>query len=160
MLFLISVVALAYLTNQETPLKLPEEAVKLLFEDTCRKGCSDEELALWKSNLKYELHDLNTDGVPELFLYIEHSDWCGAGSNCSYWVYQKNDGAFSLLLKEKVLRVKEMATNGYKDLASQVPMGFCGINVQRADVSLYKYDGERYQFVSRKYECIPFTPKE
>jgi hypothetical protein len=160
MLSSVSVLALASSTNQDPVLKLPDEAVKLLFEDTCRKGCSDEELALWKSNLKSELHDLNSDGVSELFLYIEHSDWCGAGANCSYWVYQKAEAGYKLLIKAKVLRVKDTVTNGYRDLSSETPMGFCDRNVQRLYVSTYKYNGRKYQAQKLQVECKAFTPKE
>ncbi len=150
--------------SQNAPPEIPKDLIQQLIKDINTNEnnfrLSDEDLKVLHEHLKFELHDLNGDLIPEFFLYIEHSDWCGAGSNCSYWVYQKKDGGYRLLIEEKVLRVKDMVTNGYKDLASQVPMGFCAVNVQRADVSLYRYDGERYQFVSRKDECIPFTPKE
>jgi len=160
MLFLMSVVALASLTNQDGPVSLPDEAVKLLFEDTCQKGCSDEELALWKSNLKYKSHDLNSDGVSELFLYIDHSDWCGAGGNCSYWVFQKVGAGYKLLLEDKVLEVKDNATNGYRDLSSETPMGFCERNVSRIFATPYKHDGEKYQAHKMQVECRAFTPEE
>ncbi len=52
---------------------------------------SEADLEILSKNLKYELHDLNDDGVQEFFLYIDHTDWCGAGGNCSYWVYQKTE---------------------------------------------------------------------
>ena len=146
--------------SSEIPKDLVQQLVKDINTNENNFRLSDDDLKILHEHLKYELHDLNGDSIPEFFLYIEHSDWCGAGSNCSYWVYQKKGGGYKLLLEEKVLRVKDTVTKGYKDLASQVPMGFCGVNVQRADVSLYKFDGERYQFASRKDECIPFTPEE
>ncbi len=144
--------------------RIPKDLVRHLIEDINHNKnnvrLSADELQVLHKNLKYELHDLNADGVPEFFLYIDHSDWCGAGRNCSYWVYRKTNHGYKLLLEDKVLRIRNRATNGYKDLASESPMGFCAVNVQRANISLYKYDGKLYQFVSRKGECIPFTPKK
>ena len=160
MLCLTSAVVQPSLVQQDAPRKLPGEVIKLLFEDACKKGCSEEELALWKSKLKFESHDLNFDSVPELFLYIDHMDWCGAGSNCSYWVYQRSDAGYKLLVENKVLRVKDTDTNGYLDLASEIPMGFCDRNVQRLYVTPYKYDGEKYQAQKLRVECRAYTPKE
>jgi hypothetical protein len=144
--------------------KIPGPLVRQLIKDIesgeNKIRLSNRDLKVLHEHLKYELHDLNNDSIPEFFLYIEHHEWCGAGSNCSYWVYQKVGESYQLLLEEKGLRVSETVTNGYKDLASQVPMGFCAINVQKMDASLYKYDGERYTFVSRRDECFPFTPKK
>ncbi len=143
--------------------KLPKALVRQLIKDINTNEndfrLSKADLKVLSDHLRYELHDLNGDSRPEVFLYIEHSDWCGAGGNCSYWIYQSVAGGYKLLLEEKVLRVKETVTNGYKDLESHVPVGFCGVNVQKADVSLYRFDGRRYQFISRRDECLPFTPK-
>jgi hypothetical protein len=144
--------------GQKTPPQMPEEVVKLLFKDLCKKGCSAEEVARWKSNLKYELHDLNADAVPEFFVFIDHSDWCGAGSNCDYWIFQKKAHGYILLLNDKELRVKGVSSNGSRDLASETPMGFCALNVQRLDATLYKYDGKRYRVQSWRTECRAFTP--
>lgn len=138
--------------------KLPEDVVRLLFKDLCRKGCSAEDVARWKSNLKFERHDLNRDAVPEFFVYIDHSDWCGAGSNCDYWIFQKNRRGYTLLLRDKELRVKTSASKGFLDLASETPMGFCDRNVQRLDVTPYRYDGKRYRARRWRTECRAFTP--
>lgn len=140
--------------------KLPERVVRLLFKDLCKKGCSAEEVARWKSNLKYEMHDLNSDAVPEFFVFIDHSDWCGAGSNCDYWIFQKRAHGYVLLLNDKELRVKGNASKGYLDLASETPMGFCARNVQRLDVTPYRYDGTRYRARRWRTECRAFTPAE
>ncbi len=150
--------------TKTTASKIPKNLVRQLIEDINHNKnnvrLSAGDLQVLHRNLKYELHDLNADRVPEFFLYIDHSDWCGAGGNCSYWVYRKTNHRYKLLLEDKVLRVRNRATNGYKDLESEVSVGFCAVNVQRANVSLYKYDGKRYQFASSKYQCIPFTPKQ
>jgi hypothetical protein len=147
---------------QETD--LPKELLRQLIRDINDNAnnfrLTKKDLKILNEHLKYERQDLNGDGMPEFFLYIDHSDWCGAGGNCTFWVYQKRDGRYKLLLEDKRLRARETMTNGYRDLASEFPMGFCAVNVQRANVSLYKYDGQGYQFVSRKDECIPFTPPQ
>ena len=120
---------------------------------------SESDLKILHENLKFERHDLNADGVLEYFLYIEHSDWCGAGSNCNYWVYQKNKAGYTLLADDAVLRVEDTTTNGYRDLASETPMGFCGRNIARLYVTPYKYDGKEYEAQELKVECRAFTPK-
>jgi len=108
--------------------------------------------------LKFETHDLNADGMPEFFAYIEHSDWCGAGSNCDYWIFQRKGRGHVLLLNDKVLRVKDALSNGYHDLVSETPMGFCDRKVQRLDVTPYKFDGAEYRAQHRKTKCRAFTP--
>jgi hypothetical protein len=144
--------------------KIPKGLVQQLIKDINTNEnnfrLTKEDIKVLNERLKCKFHDLNGDSRPEFFLYIEHSDWCGAGYNCSYWVYQRVPGGYKLLLEEKVLKVKNTVTNGYRDLESQQPMGFCDVNVKRADVSLYQFDGRRYQFISRKDECIPFKPKK
>ncbi|MGI8654076.1 MAG: hypothetical protein ACR2LC_02525 [Pyrinomonadaceae bacterium] len=144
--------------------KIPKDLVQQLIKDINHNKnnsrLSVDDLQVLHRNLKYELHDLNGDGVQEFFLYIDHSDWCGAGGNCSYWIYQRTNHEYTLLLEDKVLRVRNRATNGYKDLASEVAMGFCAVNIRRASVSLYRYDGKQYQLISDKYQCIPFTPNQ
>lgn len=69
---------------------VPEEFVRQFIEDINTNESnfrlSEENLANLYANLKLERHDLNNDGNPEQFLYIDHSDWCGAGGDCSYWV--------------------------------------------------------------------------
>lgn len=146
-------------TTDKIPLKLVRQLIKDINTNENKFRLTREDLKVLNEHLKYELHDLNGDSRPEFFLYIRHSDWCGAGSNCSYWVYQRVAGGYKLLLDDKVLRVKDTITNGYKDLESQSPMGLCDVNVQRTNVALYKFDGRQYQFISHKEECIPFTPK-
>lgn len=136
----------------------PEAAVKSLFATVCDRGCSEEEVAGWRANLKSETHDLNGDGVVEVFLFIQHSDWCGAGANCDYWIFQKRGGGYALLLNDKNLRPGRNASHGYLDLTSEKPMGFCGKNVQRLSVTPYRFDGTRYAARRRRTECRPLTP--
>ena len=144
---------LTSLARQRVPSGVPKEVIEQFFKDLCPKGCSDEEVALWKSNLKHESHDLNRDGVPEFFLYVVHSDWCGAGGNCSYSVYRKRNKRYELLLDDKVLRVLDSSTRGYRDLASEFPMGACDGGRRSLRVTLYKYDGNTYRARGTKDEC-------
>lgn len=147
--------------NSET--KLPKKLVQQLIADINDNKnnfrLSESDLKVLHKNLKFELHDLNADGVSEFFLFIDHSDWCGAGANCSYWVYQTTEDGYKLLVEDKVLRVKETLTNGYRDLSSETPMGFCERNVQRVYATPYKYNGKQYEAQKTEYECHPFTPK-
>ena len=157
-LFLVNEVTSTSSPKQAAGAGLPAKITRLLFQQLCEGGCSDEEVARWKSNLKFETHDLNADGVPEFFVFIEHSDWCGAGANCDYWIFQKKGRGYVLLLNDKVLRVKDGVSHGSRDLASEIPMGFCDRNVQRLDVTPYRFDGAEYRAQTRKTECRAFTP--
>lgn len=152
------------LVGQSTPKNIPPDLVQQLITDISDNEndfrLSSQHLRHLKKYLKFESKDLNGDAVLEFFLSIEHSDWCGAGSNCTSWVYQKRNGAYRLLLEARVLRVKDTVTNGFSDLASMTPMGFCSSNVQRMDVSFYQYDGKTYKLFSRKDECIPVKRRE
>ncbi len=149
--------------QRKSETKLPKNLVQKLIADINDNEnnfrLSDEDLEVLHKNLKFELHDLNADGVSEFFLYIDHNYWCGAGSNCNYWVYQKTKDGYVLLADDAVLRVKDTLTNGYRDLSSETPMGFCERNVQRVFATPYKYNGKQYEAQEAKYECHPFTPK-
>ena len=156
--------ALLVVAQHNFKTKLPKNLVQQLIADINDNEnnfrLSDIDLEVLHKNLKFELHDLNADGVSEFFLYIDHHYWCGAGSNCNYWVYQKTKDGYILLADDAVLRVKDTMTNGYRDLSSETPMGFCERNVQRVAVTPYKYNGKQYEAQKSKYECQPFTPKE
>lgn len=143
--------------------EIPDDLIQKLIADINANEnkfrLSKEDLEVLHNHLKSELHDLNDDKVSEIFLYIEHSDWCGAGGNCSYWVYQKTGAGYKLLLADKVLRVKDGVNNGYRDLASETPMGFCDKNIGRLNVTPYKYDGEKYAAQKSLVECRALKPK-
>jgi len=147
-------------SKSEIPKVLVQRLIADINDNENNFRLSATDLEVLHKNLKFELHDLNADGVSEYFLCIEHSDWCGAGSNCNYWVYQKNKGGYILLADDAVLRVKETTTNGYQDLSSETPMGFCERNVARLYVTPYKYDGKKYEAQKLEVECRAFTPKE
>lgn len=137
---------------------LPKNLLKNFWTLVCDENCTQAERARWQKRLKIEKHDLNGDNVSEYFLFIEHGDWCGAGSNCDYWVFQKRGNDFQLLLNGKQLRVKSTASNGLKDLASETPMGFCERNVQRLSVTNYQFNGREYEKTETESECRAFTP--
>lgn len=148
----------ANLSFGQTKNVLPTALTNAFWKDVCSNSCSPEELSRWKANFKFEKHDLNKDGTFEYFLYIEHLDWCGLGSNCSYWVFQKKKNEYVLLLNDKNLRVRKTVSNSFYDLVSETPMGFCGRNVQRYSRTYYKFNGREYKESDSKYECQPFTP--
>jgi len=145
-------------SEAELPKNLVQQLIVDLSDNKNNFRLSDEDLEVLHKNLKFELHDLNADGVSEFFLYIDHSDWCGAGSNCSYWAYQKTKDGYNLLVEDKVLRVEENLTNGYRDLSSESKMGSCNNGFQFY-ITPYKFDGEQYQAGNSKYDCRTFKPK-
>ena len=159
-LCLICISVLSRAENQDTPQEVPRVLFRQFIEDVnTSRRLSDEETEALTNNLKCELNDLNGDSVPEYFLYVEHHFWCGAGANCSYWIYQRTEQGYELIIEDKELKARDTTTNGYRDIASETPMGFCSRNVQRLYVTLYKYDGEEYQPQPTQVECRPFTPE-
>jgi hypothetical protein len=138
--------------SQESASNIPEALVQQLIKDinTNDNGSrlSDHDLEILRKNLKCKLEDINGDGTVEYFLYIEHPDWCGAGTNCDYWVYQDRSARYNLLLNEKQLSAKRTKTNGYRDLVSETPMGVIAPGKYRFNTTLYKYDGKQYREVS------------
>lgn len=77
----------------ETPQDLVQQLITHINANENNFSLSETDL----KNLKYELHDLNADETQEIFLYIEHSDWCGAGGgNCLYRAYQKTEEGYRL----------------------------------------------------------------
>lgn len=137
---------------------LPAALNEFFWKNVCNQDCSQEESLRWRANLKFEKHDLNKDGAFEYFLFIDHSDWCGAGSNCDYWIFQKKNSEYILLLNGKNLRVRKTTSNSFQDLVSETPMGFCGRNVQRYSRIYYKFNGREYKESDSKFECQSFTP--
>ena len=146
------------IAQDASPSNIPRGLADLFFKEICPEGCSDE-FARWQPNLKAEQHDLNGDGSPEFFLYVEHSDLCGAGANCDYWIYRQTGTRFNLILKDKNIRVAKTVSNGYRNLSSETPMGFCSKNVQRLYITPYKFDGGKYQPQQPRTDCRAFTSK-
>ena len=140
--------------------KILRELVQWLIGDIEKSNrMSPEEMEDLNKNLKCELHDLNGDGVPEFLLYIKAYFWCGAGgANCHCWIVQKARKGYKLLLEAMDIRVQDTTTNGYRDLLSVETMWASEevTNAQDVYVTVYRYDGNRYQ-EERGYEAfIPF----
>jgi hypothetical protein len=137
--------------------EVPAELVELFFKDLCPTDgikCTDDEMALWRSKFTYEAHDLNGDEIPEYFLFIDHHDWCGAGSNCGEHVYMKSGGGYKMLLSDVVLRVMKTRTRGFRDIESRFKMGACtlpdGKNGWEIIVTSYKFNGTEYKALKHK----------
>ncbi|MEW6125661.1 MAG: hypothetical protein AB1757_01245 [Acidobacteriota bacterium] len=132
----------------KTPSRLPSALVDQLIHDihSNDKGfrLSKHDIEVIYKNLKFKLRDINGDGVLEFFLWIDHPDWCGAGGNCDYWIYQKQSNKYVLLLNDKQLNAKRTRSHGYCDLISETPMGVLGQNQYRFYTTLYKWDGKKY----------------
>jgi hypothetical protein len=60
-------------------------------------------------------------------------------------VYRKKDETFELMLEDKVLKPQKTVTNGYLDLSSETPMGYCKPKGWLLSVTRYKFDGKKYQ---------------
>src|SRR5207249_3133927 len=112
--------------TSKVPSHIPHTLIQQLIEEINTNDrnfrLSDGDLRVLNDHVKCELIDLNGDGIAEFFLYIDHSDWCGAGTNCDYWVFQRTRGGYKLLLNDKQLRAIGTLTNGYRDLVSESPM--------------------------------------
>jgi hypothetical protein len=152
-------------TNKPAAHQIPSNLVRVFFKEVCSGlgGCSDEEIKLWRSNFKYEVHDLNGDRIPEFFLYIDHPNWCGAGFNCNFWVFQRSGRSYKLLVENPVIKVSKTKTKGYRDLESLGRMGGCifpdGEAGEEKYVTLYKYDGRKYKPLVIGEQCRRFKPK-
>jgi len=62
--------------------------------------------------------DLNGDGVAEVIAQPIGSDLCGAVGNCRFWVFQRADSGYRLILTgmAQTFTVQRSRTNGYSDL--------------------------------------------
>ena len=110
--------------------------------------------------MRFETHDLDGDGVPEFFVYIEHRDWCGISFNCNYWVFQRRGKSYRLLAGDyPVIRVANTITNGFRDLESQGHMGGCirpdGSWGRDIYLTVFKYTGKDYHPTEIGERCRP-----
>jgi hypothetical protein len=143
--------AVATISAQDVRPRVPDELIELFFKKLCTGGlkCTADEMAIWRSRFRYEVHDLNGDKRPEYFLSINHHDWCGAGSNCGNDVYMKSRRGYRMILHNVRLKVMKTRTKGFLDIESQFRMGVC----TRPDakdgweiiVTSYKFDGTSYK---------------
>jgi len=148
--------------------KIPRDLIQWVIKDIEKTNhMSKEELEALNENLKCELHDLNGDGLPEFLLHIESHFWCGAGTNCHYWVVQRARKGYKVLLEDMCIQVRNTVSNGYKDLISEASMGSrmeviykrgkpIRADRQEIAVRVYKYDGKKYQLRKSYDKFIPF----
>jgi hypothetical protein len=132
-----------------TPVHLSRHIVNFVLRDACSTGCSNDQLATYRRSIKFETHDINADGVPEFFVYIEHRDLCGASFNCEYWVFQRRHKRYRMIAGGyPVIRIARTVTNGFKDLESQGYMGGCtrpdGSWGREIYLTTFKFNGEKY----------------
>ena len=150
MLLLWSVSAAAPISARAVQPRVPAELIELFFKNLCAGGleCTDDEMAIWRSRLRYEMHDLNGDKNPEYFLSINHHDWCGAGSNCGNDVYMKFRRGYRMILHDVRLKVMKTRTKGFRDIESHFQMGACTRPDGQAGweiiVTSYKFNGTMY----------------
>jgi hypothetical protein len=57
---------------------------------------SDIQRAALDVLVKFE--DFNADGTPEIFARAPGNGYCGATGNCSFWVFQKSRGEYTVFL--------------------------------------------------------------
>ena len=139
---------------------MPTQVIEVVLKDACSSGCSEEQRAEYRRGIKSELHDLNGDGIFELFIYIEHSDMCGAGFNCSFWIFQRRRSGYILLLKDyPVVRISAQTTKGFKNLESQGRMGGCvlpnGKFGREIYLTVFKWSGKEYKPLVVGEQCRP-----
>jgi hypothetical protein len=142
------------------PTRLPDQVIQTVLKDACSSGCSEKQIAEYRRSIKTELRDLNADNVFELFIYIEHGDFCGIGFNCSFWIFQRQRSSYRLLLKDyPVVRIGTHVTRGFKDLESQGRMGSCLLSDGRTGREIYlivfKWNGNEYKPQVVGEQCRP-----
>lgn len=123
---------------QQAPAKqrIPKEIVEQITTDG-QGDCADAKA------LKASWVDLNGDRIPEIIVRMENQCSCGAGANCTNWVYQKTEAGYILLLEgESAAKLYPGASSshGFKDLVSEHKMG-----ISEIAVTIYKWDGENYK---------------
>ena len=148
-----------------SPSRIPNQVIDSVLKDACSLGCSDNQIAEYRRRIKSEWHDLNADRIFELFIYIEHGDFCGAGFNCSFWIFQRQRSGYRLLLKDyPVVRVGTQTTKGFKDLESQGRMGRCFLPDGRSGHEIYltvfKWSGKEYKPLVVGEQCRPRFPSK
>ena len=94
---LVSVSPFGVLSSFAKSSRVPNQVIRTVLKDACSSGCSEEQIAEYRRSIKTELHDLNADNAFELFVYIEHRDFCGIGFNCSFWIFQRRRNGYQLL---------------------------------------------------------------
>jgi hypothetical protein len=160
--------ALIFLTGSFCPHSaksrgLPRQLIAWVLKDACSGGCSQDQLADYRHHIKFELHDLNVDHIPELFVYIDHPDWCGNHFNCTYFVFQHAPNGYRLLASGySALHVTNTLTNGYLNLESRHDTGVCPLSdgTWGRDIylSVLHYGGKEYKSTELGSRCLKPIP--
>jgi hypothetical protein len=135
--------------------KIPPDLIQTLFDDiqTDSFRLSEEDRKIIRDNLKLRRQDVNRDGMPEIFLVVNHHYWCGASGNCKGWIYQKQKSRYRLLLEDHSLVVTNRFTKGYRDIQSRMHGGMCSREEWQTDVVTYKYNGKAYRLFGDETLC-------
>lgn len=141
-----------YGQNVAIPQKLMESLYRDMQSDSFHLSEADKQIIV--SHFQSRLEDINEDSVPEVILTVDHPDWCGAGGNCTNWIYQEANGDYKLILEDSNLEVTNTFTNGFRDIISKMPIGFCSKNEWRFHATTYKYDGKAYKEHSTEWLCV------
>ena len=145
------------------PRHLPNQIIASVMNDLCSSGCSDEQRADYRRNLRFERHDLNGDGISEFFVYVNHGDWCGNHFNCDYSVFQRHRNHYRVIANGyPALRLTTRITHGYRDLESRHDTGVCvfpnGSDGRDVFVNVLRYDGMRYKPTDLGEQCRKRVP--
>jgi hypothetical protein len=140
------------------PRRLPNQIITSVMNDLCSSGCSAEQRAAYRHNIRFELHDMNGDGIPEVFVYVDHSDWCGNHFNCDYSIFQRNRDGYRLIASGyPALRMTKPMTHGYRNLESRHDIGICifpnGSLGRDVFINLLRYNGTEYKPTDLGEQC-------
>jgi hypothetical protein len=145
------------------PSKLPRQLIAAVMKDVCSASCSEDQRTDYRRNIKFELHDLNGDGIPEFFVYVDHPDWCGNHFNCDYSVFQRGRNGYRLIASgHPALRTTNTVTNGYRDLEGRHDIGVCqlrnGTQGRDVFVAVLHYTGTEYKSTELGEQCLKDLP--
>jgi hypothetical protein len=140
------------------PRHLPNQIITSVMNDLCSSGCSAEQRADYRHNIRFELHDLNGDGIPECFVYVDHPDWCGNHFNCNYSVFERRRNGHRLIASGyPALRMTNRVTHGYRNLESRHDIGVCvfpnGSLGRDVLVNRFRYNGTQYKPTDLGEQC-------
>lgn len=150
-------------TSVAKPGRLPRQLIAWVMKDVCQSGCTEEQRADYRRNIRFELHDLNGDKTAEFFIYVHHPDWCGNHFNCNYSVFRRLRNGYRLIASgHSALRVVISQTNGYRDLESRHDTGVCTLRNGAVGRDIYlsvlRYDGTEYRSTELGERCLKPIP--
>ena len=141
---------------------LPHQLIAWVMNDVCSSGCTEEQRGNYRRNIRFELHDLNGDKIPEAFVYVDHPDWCGNHFNCGYSVFERHQNGYRLIAGGTALRTIRTGTNGYKDLEGRHDIGVCPLSDgslgRDVFVTVFRYKGTEYKSTELGERCLKSLP--